>query len=77
MTMNSQFLTLALGASCMALILWVWRLRNSNAILKAKVNALNMQLEDAIQRLGKYENEPKSKTFAKIIDLLAAAGVPA
>jgi hypothetical protein len=36
-----------------------------------------MQLEDAIQRLGKYENEPKSKTFAKIIDLLAAAGVPA
>jgi len=59
------------------LILWVWRLRNSNAILKAKVNALNMQLEDAIQRLGKYENEPKSKTFAKIIDLLAAAGVPA
>jgi hypothetical protein len=75
--MNSQFLTLALGASCMALILWVWRLRNSNAILKAKVNALNMQLEDAIQRLGKYENEPKSKTFAKIIDLLAAAGVPA
>src|SRR4051794_18370219 len=74
--MDSQIITLVLVVSCVALGLWVWRLRNANTALKAEVNALNMQLEDAIQRLGEYENEPKSKTFAKMIDLLAAAGVP-
>jgi hypothetical protein len=44
--------------------------------LKAELTALNSQLEDAIQRLTKYETEPKSKAFAKIVDLLAPAGVP-
>lgn len=51
-------------------------MRNANSLLKTEVSALNVQLEDAIQRLGKYESEPKSKTFAKMIDFLAAAGVP-
>jgi hypothetical protein len=74
--MESQIIALALGVSCLALSLWIWQLRNANTILKAEVNSLNRQLEEAIQRLSRHENEPKSKTFAKMIDLLAAAGVP-
>jgi len=69
---------------------WIWRLQNATTILKAEIIGLNTQLEmlkseiaelntqmeEAIQRLAEYETEPKSKAFAKIIDLLAAAGVP-
>ena len=74
--MDLQIVELAPAVGCMALMFWVWRLRNANAVLKAEATALNGQIEDAIQRLAKYEIEPKSKAFAKIVDLLAAAGVP-
>jgi hypothetical protein len=74
--MDLQIVELALAVGCMALMFWVWRLRNAIAVLNAEVTALNGQLEDAIQRLAKYETEQKSKVFAKTVDLLAAAGVP-
>jgi hypothetical protein len=68
------------SVACNALLLLlVLRLRRDNDILAAEVKELSKQLEDAIQRLAKYETElkPKSETFRRFIDLLAAAGAPA
>jgi hypothetical protein len=61
---------------CVILSLWAWRLRKENLLLKAELGELSRQLDDAIQRLAQQENEPKSKTFTTVVDLLVAAGVP-
>jgi hypothetical protein len=48
----------------------------ANVVLQAEVDELGRDLEQAIQRLVQYESEPKSATFAKMVDAVAAAGVP-
>lgn len=74
--MDYRILSGVLCVICVGMFVWVLRLQNANATLQAEVDELGRQLEQAIQRLVQYETEPKSKTFAKMVDLLAAAGVP-
>lgn len=52
------------------------RLRSANALLRAEIEELAKQFEQAVQQLAQYEVESKSKTFTTMVDLLAAAGIP-
>ena len=74
--MEYQMLSCLLALAVLALLVWALQLRRANAMLRAEVEELGKQLEQAVQRLVQYETEPKSKTFTKMVDLLAAAGIP-
>jgi hypothetical protein len=74
--LDYRIVSAALGAGCLALILWIWRLRTVNAIFRAEVDELSRQLEQATQRLAHCEAEPKSKALATVVDFVATAGVP-
>jgi hypothetical protein len=50
---------LALGY--LALLMWVLQLRHANVMLKTELNELDRQLQQALQRLLRYETEPTSK----------------
>ena len=71
-----QVVSVVLALGCLALLMWALQLRHVNMLLKAELNELDRQLQQAIQRLLQYETEPTSKIFTKSVDLLAAAGVP-
>ena len=74
MVCQSTILTLVLGL--IGLLAWALSLRRVNKALRAEVDELGKQLEQAVQRLAAYEAEPKSKAFTKMVDSLAAAGIP-
>jgi len=74
--MTYQILSILLALAFVGLLLWALRLWRANVVLQAEVEELGKQLELAVQRLAQYEMEPKSKTFTKMVDLLAAAGIP-
>jgi hypothetical protein len=74
--LDYRILSILLGGVGLGLLIWVVRLRRANVMLQEEVDELGKQLEEAVKRLAQFENEPKSKTFTKIVDLLAAAGIP-
>ena len=65
-----------LGILCLGLLIWAIRLRKSNIVLQAEITELSKQLQAAIDRLAVYETGQKSRNFFRVVDLLAAAGVP-
>jgi len=65
-----------LGILCLGLLVWALRLRNTNIVLLAEIDELGKQLQEAVHRLAQYETQEKSRIFLKVVDLLAAAGVP-
>lgn len=67
---------LVLLVVCVALVTWVVRLRRSIRKLQKENGNLRDQLEDAINRLAQLNQEPKSKSFNKLVNLLVSAGVP-
>lgn len=74
--MTYQILSILLALAALGLVMWVLRLRRANVVLQAEVEELGKQLEQAVLRLAQNEMGPKSKTFTKMVDLLAAAGIP-
>lgn len=74
--LDFQIVSAVLGLCVVGMLVWIRRLRNANAVLQAEVDELSKQLADAVRCLLKYETDSKSTAFAKIVDLLAAAGVP-
>jgi hypothetical protein len=74
--MTYQIVTILLAFALVGVLIWTLRLRSANTLLQAEVRELANQLEQAIQQLAQYEAESKSKTFTKMVDLLAAAGIP-
>lgn len=60
----------------MCVLILAFRRVAANVRLQAEVDELNKQLAEAIQRLAQSETEPRSRTSTKMVDLLAAAGIP-
>jgi hypothetical protein len=65
-----------LGIFCFGLLIWAIGLRKSNIVLQAEIDELGKRLQEAIDRLAVYETQQKSRNFLRVVDLLAAAGVP-
>ena len=68
--------SLVLGILCLGLLVWAFRLRNANVVLRAEIDELGKQLQEAVDCLARHETQQKSKNFLRVVDLLAAAGVP-
>jgi hypothetical protein len=71
-----RIVSVVLFLASAALLLWALRLRKNNMMLNAEVEQLSEQLAQAVERLARYESEPKGKMFARTVNLLASAGVP-
>ena len=67
---------LVLLTVCLALGICIVRLRRFIKQLETENGNLRDQLEDAIKRLAQLDQEPKSKSFNKLVNLLVSAGVP-
>ena len=71
-----NWVVIGLGIICVILSAYLLRLWNANRALRKEINELGRELDDAVKRLAEFEGQQKSKAFIKIVDLLAAAGVP-
>jgi hypothetical protein len=65
-----------LGILCLGLLIWAIRLRKSNIVVQAETDELGRRLQEAIDLLAVHETQQKSRKFLRVVDLLAAAGVP-
>ena len=74
--MYGNEIIIALSISCVILLVWVFKLKNANRAFEKDIAELARELGDAVKRLAELEGQQKSKTFMKVVDLLAAAGVP-
>lgn len=64
-----------LGVLSAGFLVWVLRLRKANRILQIQAEELDKQLQEAVRRLAQSQIRQGSRTFSKVVDLLAAAGV--
>src|ERR1700730_16070757 len=69
-------IVIVLSISCVILSVWIFNLKHANRALEQEIADLTKELNDAVSRLAELETQQKSKTFMKVVDLLAAAGVP-
>ncbi len=69
-------IVIVLSIFCVILSAWVFNLKRTNRALEQEIAELTKELNDAVSRLAELETQQKSKTFMKVVDLLAAAGVP-
>jgi hypothetical protein len=65
-----------LGILCLGLLIWAIRLRKANIVLQVETDELGRRLQEAIDLLAVHETKQKSRKFLRVVDLLAAAGVP-
>ena len=76
MSAGDRVLQAGLLLVCVSLAIWIVKLRGFVRELQTENRNLRDQLEDAIKRLAQLNQEPKSKSFNKLVNLLVSAGVP-